>query len=444
MMPSFLDTLHPASWRGVPFAVKSADETVGRRKVRHDYPYRDSAWLEDQGLLPPEFRIIGFLVEDSAVYGGGSLLSQRQAIRAAARATGQGILVHPMYGRLTVDLMNLIISERETGRVLELQFNFVQGGTQIFPAITGALGDLVGEAAGLADSAGLSAFSASVLVPLQSGISAATSIETTAGEWIERVQALARDATSLYGTVSQLGGADYGRYFNGRNSGFLAGLSSPYAGAASVADLIKLGAANRAAITDAAGSIHAALSEIGITKTSQDVGSAITATVAALQASAADPADGVRLLGSLASFTPLSPASRTVAGLATSDLFQRAAAAAVARASAAYAPFSADDAHAVRASALAPIEAVIARAGQTAEDGVFEAYRKLRKAVVDDLGARGGSLSRLIAVDLPSSMPDVVVAQRLYADASRAAELVTEANPKHPLFMPRTFKALAN
>lgn len=444
-MASFLDSLHPASWRGVPFGVETDSETVGRRKVRHDYPYRDSVWLEDQGKLPPEFHMIGFLVENSAVYGGGSLMSQRQAMKAAAEATGQGILVHPMYGRLTVDLISLTITEKwDAGRYLELQFNFVQGGTQIFPAILGALGDLVGGIAGLADAAGLTAFTDAVLTPLQSGISAVTAISTTASEWVDRVQGLARDATSLYGTVSQLGGADYGRYFNGRNAGFLEGLSSPYASATSVNDLIVLGAGNRAAIDAAATGIDGALSEIGITATSADVGGAIQATVSALQASAADPADGVRLLGALAEFTPLSAASRTAAGVATSDLFLRSAATAIARASAAYAPSSADDAHAVRAAALAPVEAVISRAGEIGQDAVFQAFRSLRKAVVDDLAARGGSLSPLVDVDLPASVPDVVVSQRLYADASRAAELVTEANPKHPLFMPRSFKALAN
>lgn len=438
-------SMHPASWRGVPFAVIAESERVGRRIVRHDYPGKDSAWPEDQGQLPPEFRVDGFLVANSAVYGGGALDAQRAAMRAAAKAKGVGILVHPTLGRLTVTLLNLALSSQlEEGGVVKLEFSFLQGSTQVFPAILGALGDLVGSAAGIADAAGLSAFSAEVLAPLANGISAATEMSATAGEWIEKVQALGRDATSLYGTVSQLGGADYGRYFNGRNAGFLAGLSSPYAGASSVAQLIDLGATNRAAIGTTAASIQAAIGEIGLSSTSDDVAVAVQATVAALQASTADPADGVRLLADLATFTPISPASKTVTGQAMSDLFQRAAAAAIARVSATYAPASADDAHAVRNAVLTPVEAVIARAGATGEDAVFSAYKGIRKAVVDDLGERGGALARLIQVEIPANLPDVVVAQRLYADASRAAELVTEADPIHPLFMPRALSVLAS
>jgi hypothetical protein len=107
---------------------------------------------------------------------------------------------------------------------------------------------------------------------------------------------LARDATSLYGTVSQLGGADFGRYFNGRNAGFLAGLSSPYAGASSVGDLISTGAALRQQVGSAADVVTAAIGGLGVGTAAADVATAVQGHVAALQASAADPADGLRIL----------------------------------------------------------------------------------------------------------------------------------------------------
>jgi prophage DNA circulation protein len=442
---AFFERLHQASWRGVPFAIEAERERLGRRIVEHEYPNRDTVWPEDQGKLPPRFSVAGFLVENSAIYGGGDVIDQRNRMRAAAQAKGPGILVHPIYGRIMVTCLSLVVaSAMEEGRVFRLEFSFLQGGTQAFPELLAEVGGLLGEVAGLADAAGLAAFSDAVLTPLQAGISSAVAISATAAEWVDRVESLASDATSLYGTISQLGGADYGRYFNGRNAGFLAGLSSPYAGAGSVAELIDLGAANRAAIRTSAAGIDAALAELGLSTTAADVGGATQATVQGLQAAAADPADGVRLLAALAEFAPISPASRTVSGVAVSDLFRRSAAAAVARAVAAYAPASADDAHAVRDQALAPTEAVIDAAGATGADGVFQAFRSLRKALVDDMAARGASLPRLVDVTLPSALPAVVAAQRLYRDAGRAAELVTEADPVHPLFMPRAFRALAN
>ncbi len=41
--------LHQASFRGVPFAVLEADGLFGRRQAVHEYPYRETAWVEDMG-----------------------------------------------------------------------------------------------------------------------------------------------------------------------------------------------------------------------------------------------------------------------------------------------------------------------------------------------------------------------------------------------------------
>lgn len=438
--------LHKAAWRGVPFGMDLGQARYGRRKVRHDYPGRDTVWLEDQGKLPREFRLIGFLVSDSAIYGGGDVRDQVKRMERAAEASGVGILVHPSRGRITVDLLDLVITEREQDGVdyFELQFSFVQGGERLFPSILANLSGLVGKAAGLADLAGIGDFVAKVAGPLTQGLDAATAVSATAGQWLDRIEGLARDATGLYGTLSELGGADFGRYFNGRNVGFLAGLTSAYAGAGSVRDLIVLGSARRVAVVDASAAVQGALDGLGVETGPTDVAQAVQAAVAALAGATANPGDGVRVLADLAAFAPTGDRANTPAGLATSDLFQRSAAAAIARVSATYVPASSDDAHAVRARVLAPVEAAITRAGATAADEVFAAQRGLRKAVVDDLGGRGGSLTRLAEVRLARALPSVVVAQRQYRDAAREAELVIQADPVHPLFMPLDFKALAS
>lgn len=441
-----LPDLHKAAWRGVAFGMELGVARYGRRKVRHDYPYRDTVWLEDQGKLPREFRVAGFLISNSAVYGGGDVIGQIKRMERAAEATGTGILVHPTRGRITVDLMDLVISERfedGIGSYAEVQFTFVQGGEQLFPSILSNLSDLVGGAASLADAAGLGDFVSKVAGPLQQGLDAATSIAQTAGEWVGKVKSLARDATGLYGTLSQLGGADYGRYFNGRNAGFLAGLSSPYAGASSVSELISLGSANRAAVVSAGDGVEDVISRLGVGSDARDVAASAQDVVGALQRATADPQDGVRILGDLARFAPVGAAGQSPAGKATSDLFQRAAAAAIARVSATYAPSSADDAHAVRGLVLAPLDAAIARAGATAADEVFGSFKGLRKAVVDDLGQRGGALVRLADLQFAQALPSVLIAQRQYLDAGREAELVTQADPVHPWFMPIAFKALS-
>lgn len=439
--------LRKASWRGVPFGMDQSAGRYGRRLARHDYPYRDVVWLEDQGKLPREFRIVGFLISDSLVYGGGDVAGQIKRLERAAETKGPGTLVHPTRGRITVTLEDLVIIERTedgVGSYAEVQFSFIQSGEQLFPAVLSSLSSLVRSAAGLADAAGIGDFVSKVAGPLAGGLDAAESIATTAGEWIGKVTSLARDATGLYGTLSQLGGADFGRYFNGRNVGFLVGLTSVYAGADSVAELIGLGSSRRSAVLSAAAAVDGAVSGLGVDATPADVGAAAQAVVAALAEATANPGDGVRILAELATFAPATARASTPAGVATSDLFQRATAAALARVAATYAPSSANDAHAVRGIVLAAVDAAIERAGATAADEVFTTFRGVRKAVVDDLGARGGALTRLVDVRLARPLPALVVAQQRYRDAAREAELVTQADPPHPLFMPTAFQALAS
>ncbi|MCW5761034.1 MAG: DNA circularization N-terminal domain-containing protein, partial [Phenylobacterium sp.] len=260
------DQLHRASWRGVAFAFEQGQARYGRRKVRHDYPGRDDIWMEDQGRLPREFRVQGFLVGHSRIYGGGDVLGQLQRMVAACEREGSGVLVHPTRGAISVELAApLVVFERwDEGNYFELQFEFVQAGKRLFPSILGALSDLVGKAAGLADAAAAAAFVAKVAGPLRSGLDAVDGIARTAEEWIDKVTGLAGDATGLYGTLSQLGGEDFGRYFNGRNAGFLSGLSSPYAGAGSVAERIALGSAKRAAIAEAGEDLKATIGDLGV------------------------------------------------------------------------------------------------------------------------------------------------------------------------------------
>jgi prophage DNA circulation protein len=86
----------------------------------------------------------------------------------------------------------------------------------------------------------------------------------------------------------------------------------------------------------------------------------------------------------------------------------------------------------------------MAVAGDQGEDETYEALSTLRAAVVADLNKRGAGLSSIKTFNLPSTLPSLALATRLYRDPTRSDELVAQANPVHPAFMPTTFKALAN
>lgn len=178
------------------------------------------------------------------------------------------------------------------------------------------------------------------------------------------------------------------------------------------------------------------------------VAAQVQAAVAALQASAADPADAVRLLAQLAVFQAPTVVSAQagvadVAG-AIGDLFRRTAVIALARASAIYQPASYDDAAALRELVTGLLDDEITLAGDQGEDASYAALRALRVAVVKDLTARGASLAPIVAFELSSPLPALAAATRLYRDPSRADQLVTQVDPVHPLFLPPDFAALAS
>jgi len=73
----------------------------------------------------------------------------------------------------------------------------------------------------------------------------------------------------------------------------------------------------------------------------------------------------------------------------------------------------------------------------------FKALAALQSAVVRDLAERGRRLPRQTVYSTGHRLPSAILAQRLYSDASRAAELVSENRAIHPLFMPATGRALS-
>ena len=187
-----------------------------------------------------------------------------------------------------------------------------------------------------------------------------------------------------------------------------------------------------------------------MSQSTSDFVTALQALAAALVDSCADPADSVRLAQELAIFAPAAAVPGSLVGQAmgamqsaVGDACRRAAVVALARASVSYQPASYDDAVRVRQLVCDALDAEITIAGDQGEDKSYNALRALRRAVVEDFEARGANLAPIKDFSIAAPLPALVVANRLYGDAARADELVTQANPVHPLFMPTRFKALA-
>lgn len=267
---SWFDELQPASFRGVPFGVQGGDGQFGRRLAIHQYPFRDDPWVEDLGRKVRRIGLRGFLIEDSVIYGGGSVIAQRAALIKACEAFGPGPLVHPTLGRLTVSVDDFAPSETTEGRYFEFGLGVIDSGTRQFPTVSVSSADAVSSAADAVDAASAASFITRATAALQEGAAVVGQAVSTAQAWIGMAQGLARDATSLVGMVATLPG-NFGRYVGGRTLGFAtaslpigSALSTLSAVNAGVSGLIATGAQARALVTRTANDLGDVASRLGL------------------------------------------------------------------------------------------------------------------------------------------------------------------------------------
>ena len=176
----------------------------------------------------------------------------------------------------------------------------------------------------------------------------------------------------------------------------------------------------------------------------------LQAVAEAVRLGCADPAHAVVLLAQMAGYAPTTLTGTDAIGSAMTAVevnvaaaCRRAALTSLARATADYQPNSYQDAVQLRELVGGLIAAEMLVAGAVPDYPAYTALRTLRAAVIEDLTARGGNLARLRTVTTAEPMPALVLAYRLYGDASRYDDLVGRADPVSPLFMPCSFQALS-
>ncbi|CAJ2713930.1 DNA circularization protein [Burkholderia pseudomallei] len=450
--------MRTASYNGVPFAVLSESGTFGRRSVVHEYPNKETMpWIEDLGLQTNVFRIYGFLVENSLVYGGGSVIDQRQRLVNViqggkignTKAPGLGSLVHPTWGTIKANCIEVEFGTSwDRGRVVEVRFVFVRGGDRLYPQAKKPTSSAVLAAVnGLYTPTFLGCIKALASAVVSGAQMVQAAVSTVVG-WYQTVTTLIRDVKRFWNSISTLAG-NFGRFFGGGNSGF-AGTNGTVSSAATTApSLLSADTANRAAVTAAGSALTAATANIKSDPTT--FCNAAKGVVTALAASAASPADAIRLLTSLLAFSPTpvvgssqSAIRQNVVQGACADMFRRVVIAQIATSSTQYQPTSADDASAMRDSITALIDNEITTAANQGADDIYTALRVLRQAVVADLDQRGSGLASIATFNFNATLPALTLANRIYRDSTRSDELVTQANPIHPAFVSTTFRALSS
>ena len=442
---SYFEQLRPASFRGMQFVSLGGASSFGRRNELHEYPKRDTPWSEDLGRAARRFQVTGYLV-------GDDVIQKRDIMIRMVETQDSGELIHSTYGRRTVSVMNFTVIERwDKGRYFELHFDFVESGESVFPSAASATTSLIASAVSTLGLSAAADFASNVLSTFAYGAAVVGMAVSTALTWYTTAKNLVGDARNLVDLVFDLPGS-FGRFAGSATVPTFSKYprAPPPSSSVPPDPLIVQATQARTGVTTASQMLADAASSLDASSTDA-FATAAQGVASAVLAATADPSNGMRLLSSLADFQPSVPTTSSVIGTgmatmqsACGDLFRRAAIGAVASAASTYEPTSADDAAAVRDTVTALIDSEIEIAGNQGEDGTYGALRSLRAAVIQDLNSRGAGLAAIETFTMKANLPALVVAQRLYRDAGRADELVAQANPVHPAFMPITFRALSS
>lgn len=417
------------SFRGVPFAVVGTGGEPGRKFAVHDYPYRNTPWAEDLGRKGRVYRIRGFV-------NGALYQAQRDLLVMASETKGNGLLVHPSLGALQVACLRMEWRERDgyTG-VIDLEFEFLEQKNYLSTVIVTALHAAIGVAT-IAYNAAASSDYGDVAAPRMAvGASVVGAAVDTASSWAARAVSALSSPAAFAAAVATVPGN------NGRYANLNAGTVDPSATVSSA--LAALGTSQQA--------LASYVAAIGSRADAAGLAGAILAVPEALRGSIPDPGTQIALLTLLTEFDPAVFASSAPIGgaiaavqTATAMLCRQGALLSIATACSDWRPTSSNEAEALRQWVGPLLDAEATIAADAGYDATWQALRDLRANVLQDLAQRASQLPDIITVTRNAPLPALVLAQQIYADATRAPDLIQRANPIHPAFMPTDFEALSN
>ena len=122
-------TLRKASYEGIQFDVDSATLSFGRRTVTHEFPQRDTSYVEDLGKATRQFSIQGFIVGDDFIDRSKRLIDKIESQVGTDRRANHGKLVHPWLGSLEVTpIDNPSITYDRAKRFCTFTLTFLEAG----------------------------------------------------------------------------------------------------------------------------------------------------------------------------------------------------------------------------------------------------------------------------------------------------------------------------
>ncbi|MBP0996649.1 DNA circularization protein [Serratia fonticola] len=442
--------IYPASFRGVPFAIVSGEGVYGRRQAVHEYPYRNTAWVEDLGRGTRKFTLRGFIVQGSLVYDAPDVMTQRDSLVAACEMDGPGTLVHPTLGELTVSIPDgglRLMEGVETGRSFEFTLTVIESGLKVFAITSSTPANSLVQANWLRTaSAAAAKFIGTVKGELRTVTQAIKTLKNTAAFWGNMVKSTTNEVTNLSNVLrSTFGSSRYGRYNSGTVGGSVSGATGAITREADTDDypgLVKQKMAEavtgRAQLLSETTALQNATSIEGFSQSA----TAIVMTVVSVSGSVEEKIRMLETLAGYRSSTFYATSSDAAISLSANILLCVLSAGAMAAVAADYAPSSYDDAIAMLNRVCDTMDTVLLLAADAGNDDDYSNLLETRNSLVDAFTLKGAKLSALTQISMSASMPALALANRLYQDGSRGDELIQTVQPRHPAFMPLTFRAL--
>jgi len=395
------DRIQEGSYRGAAFHIDESQKAYGRRNKVHEYPGRDVPWAEDLGRAAKRWSVQCFVV-------GDNYDQDRDALETALNQGGSGTLVHPYAGTQTASVETFTVEESpHQGGKATFWVQFVESGTDASPNATP---DTQGQAiasAGSLQTAATTSLAARLSVANKAAfvINGAQGVLNSASVALRSaLAAVAPDATAAFGIEQQI---------QGLVTGGLSLLNAPATLAAGIF-----------AAVDGIGNLGTYAEDV-LSQMVGPVGANATAGLIGFGAS----------LPVIAETTPSRIAQATnQAALANTVMSAAAATAVVTVASMDFSSY--DDAVSIRDPLADQLDSLATAIADGGDDDLADAVDDLRLAMIRDVTARGASLARLYAYTPAKTESALVLAQRLYGDATRADELVARNNLPSPLFVP--------
>ena len=382
-----------ARFRGIPIFVFESERSGGRRLDVHTFAFRDVPYSEDLGRAPRTFSVRG------AVLGADHDLDAEK-LEAALEQKGPGELVLPHRAAIMVAVASYRFQEPDREeRIQRFEIEFVEAGLAVSPT---PRANTAGKVESQADAA---------IAATKARFAKVFALDGLTGAGIKRLAGVASSAADAISTAFE----------------FLK------AGQAATEEIAAYAKAVDDFKRDVAGSIVDAAAMAGTLQDRLD--DLLSLPLAPLKvyqrledvvSFGADLADPGLETNARKTFTRNQQALVALVGQTATMVRARALSRITFE--------SSSDAAALRDEIAAELSAAIEVASNAFADDQAGALRALRTAVIRDLDARSARLPARVVYTVPAQVPAIVIAQRLYGDVAREAEIVARnrALIRHP------------